>query len=80
MPGPGKTSGKVKQDTHRPNRTQIYLRQKRDDCLKSITPGQEFKCDPRYQPPSPQEMRGFISAPIYVLTVDRNGKLRRRKV
>ena len=80
MPGPGRSSGKVKQDQHQPNRTHIYMRQKQQDCLKGIAPGQEFKCDPRYQPPEPPEMRGYAPPPVYRIVMDRNGKLRKRKV
>lgn len=63
-----------------PTRWQLDGRRKQQDCLKSIPPGQEFKCDPRYQPPKPPEMRSFAPPPFYVVYIDKTGHLRKRKV
>lgn len=70
MPGkPGVSKGQKKVDPHRPNRTQLWMRQQQQNCLETIPPGQEYKCDPRYQPPKEPEHMGRFGR--YVRT--RNG-------
>lgn len=76
---PGKTYAGLKRDTHRPNRTQLYYRQKQKKCLEGIAPGQEFKCDPRYQPPAPKFQQGSIFGEFEVVKTRYGFSWKRRK-